>query len=234
MAVAKFPIKLGELNIYYNTAVPYLDTHKTRLGVSTSNITTLKNLHDDSVANNGWIQVFPLTQSRATSTGTLRDRRNNLRKDITAKLKEIYGDIPKSILTENDRNILHIFVRDLKPTARGPISTAPDVALTPQEGAKIKQRLRFDTDKNRASTHPLADGWERAVKIGGGPPATPSQCPIRETGTKALSTINAGMENDGERYYAFFRWVNFSNKENNSGWSPMKVVTISGGTVGTE
>ena len=82
--------------------------------------------------------------------------------------------------------------------------------------------------------HPLADGWEKAVKIGGTAPANPSECPIRVTGSKALTTFDADMQNDRKSYYAFYRWVNITNPVNNSGWSSMKVVTISGGTVVTE
>ncbi len=233
MAQAKFPKTIDGWNTYFLVAVVYINTHEARLNVLPANLTELNDLYDNAALSNGWLQVFPLTQGSQATT-SLRTTRDKLIDDIKDVLQRIYGDIPERELTNDDRNELRIFARDTTPTARGPITTAPDVALTPLEGAKIRQRLRFDTDKNRASMHPLADGWERAVKIGGGPPANPSECPIRETGSGALSTIDAGMDNDRKSYYAFFRWVNISNPENNSGWSPMKVVTVSGGTVGTE
>lgn len=233
MAQAKFPKTIDGWNTYFGVAVPYLDTHHTRLNVLPDDRTELNDLYDDSTTGNGWLQVFPLTQG-AKATSSLRETRDELIEDMKDVLQRIYADIPERDLTNDDRAELKIPKRDTKPTARGPITTAPDVALAPLEGAKIKQRLRYDTDKTRASMHPLADGWERAVKIGGAPPANPSECPIRETGSGALSTIDVGMDNDRKSYYAFFRWVNISNKENNSGWSPMKVVTVSGGTVGTE
>jgi hypothetical protein len=233
MAQAKYPKTIDAWNSYFWVAIPYINTHQARLGISSANRSALNNLYDDPATGNGWLQIFPKTQGNEATTA-LRKTRNKLRSDIQDLLQIIYLDIPESKLTEDDRQALRTFKRDTKATARGPISTAPDVSLTPLEGAKIRQRLRFDTDKNRASTHPLADGWERAVKIGGTAPANPDQCPIRETGTKALSTISAGMANDGKRYYAFYRWANFTNKANNSGWSPMKVVTVSGGTVVTE
>ena len=233
MAQAKFPTTNDGWNTYLAVAVSYLNTHEARLNVLPADLTELNDLHDNAALGTGWLQVFPLTQG-AQATSSLRETRDELIDDIKDVLQRIYGDIPERDLTNDDRAELKIPKRDTKPTARGPITTAPDVALTPLEGAKICQRLRFDTDKNRASMHPLADGWERAVKIGGAPPASPRECPIRETGSGALSTIDAGMDNDRKSYYAFFRWVNISNPENNSGWSPMKVVTISGGTVGTE
>ncbi len=234
MATASFQTKLAEVNTYFTTAVPYLDTHKTRLNVSTANMDAVNALYSDSSGGTGWIEVYPLTTNRATSTGALRDRRNTLLKEIKALLKAIYGDVPESVLTDVDRNTLRIFVRDTTPTARGPIPTAPDVAFTPLEGGKIKQRLRVDDDATRASIHPLADGWERVSKIGGTPPANVSECPVKDSGTDALSTFDAGQENDGKRLYAFIRWINLGNAANNSAWSSMEIVTISAGTVGSE
>ena len=234
MAQAKFPTTLEEVNTYYGIVVPYLDTHQSRLNVSTENNDTLQELHSEPASGNGWLQVFPLTQNEATVTNPLRNQRNALRIDITTLLREIYQDIPESALNEVDRSTLKIAKRDTKPTARGPITTAPDVAFTPLEGGNIRQRLRVDEDANRASRHPLADGWERVSKIGGTPPADATECPVTNTGTEALSTFNAGQENDGKRLYSFLRWINLNNPTNNSPWSPMEVVTISAGTVETE
>jgi len=233
MATANFPKTLAAVNTNFTTAVPYINTNRSRLNVSTPNNDALQLLYTDAAAGTGWIEVYPLTTNRATSTGALRDRRDTLIKEITALLRVIYGDVPESVLTEVDRNTLRIFKRDTTPTARGPIPTAPDVAFTPLEGGKIKQRLRVDDDASRASIHPLADGWQRVAKIGGAPPANVTECPLKHSGTDALSTFDAGQENDGKRLYAFIRWINLGNAANNSAWSSMEVVTISAGTVGS-
>ena len=233
MAQAKYPRTNDGWNTYFGVSVPYLNTHQARLGISAANRAALNVFYDDPATGNGWLQVFPKTQSDEATTA-LRKTRNKLRNDMKDLLQIIYLDIPESKLTENDRVALRISKRDSKSTARGLITSAPDVALTPLEGAKIKQRLRYDTDKDRASMHPLADAWERAAKIGGTPPANPDECPLRVTGSKALRTFDAGMENDRKPLYAFYRWINNSNPANNSGWSPMKVITITGGTVVTE
>lgn len=233
MAKAKFPTTLEEVNSYYTLSVPYLDTNKARLNVSDPNIDAVKLLFDDAGTGNGWKQLWALTVNKATATEPLRKQRNKLRKVITAKLRVIYDDIPESSLTETDRSTLHLFKRDDKPTKRGKITTAPDVAFTPLEGGEIRQRLRVDDDATRASKHPLADGWERVSKIGGTPPADATECPVKDSGTEALSTFSAGQENDGKRIYAFVRWINLSDAANNSPWSPMEMVTVSAGTVGS-
>jgi len=232
MARSKFPRTLGEFNTFILTAIPYLVAEQARLLITLANITALNLLYDDPSTGNGWLQIWPLTQNRATSTGALRDQRNLLRKSITTSLRAIFGDLPESALTEADRNTLRIYRRDITPTARGPITSPPYVSLISLPSGKIRQRLRVATDASRASRHPLADGWERVMKIGGPPPANPDECPIKATGSAALSTFDGGMENDGLRVYAFVRWININNPANSSGWSSMAVATISAGTVG--
>ncbi len=233
MGQAKFQKTLEEINSYYGVSVPYINTHQARLNVSSANNDALQLLHSDPATGNGWTQLWALTINKATATEPVRRQRNKLRKVITAKLREIYQDIPESALTEVDRSTLRIFKRDTKPSSRGKITTAPDVSFTPLEGGDIRQRLRVDEDATRASRHPLADGWERVSKIGGTPPADATECPVKDSGTEALSTFSAGQENDGKRIYAFVRWINLSNAANNSPWSPMEMVTVSAGTVGS-
>ena len=125
MAQANFQQKLSQLNTYFLTAILYIDANRSRLSVSTENNDALQLLHDDPATGNGWIQVYPLTTNRATSTGTLRDKRDNLRTAIVKKLREIYGDVPESVLTEDDRNSLRIFLRDTTPTEIQPVDFAP-------------------------------------------------------------------------------------------------------------
>ena len=225
----------GPFNTYANSSVTYLDAtdpitgipNYVRLGL------TVGQRNGWAGRKNTWNNKYALWADLNTRTLPVTAEKNNAKQDFIDFVQPLLNFIAgRTELLEADFAAFNIKKRDTRPTPRGPITTVPDVALSPLEGAKIRQRLRFDTDRDRASMHPLADGWERAVKIGGSPPANPNQCPIRETGTGALSTVNAGMENDRKSYYAFYRWVNITNPVNNSGWSPMEVVTISGGTVG--
>ncbi len=126
MAQAKFPKNLNEWNTYFGVVVAYLNTHSARLNVSAANLTALNDFYDNAALGNGWLQIFPKTQGDEATTA-LRKTRNKLRDNMKGLLQDIYGDIPESSLTENDRVALKIFERDTKPTARGPITTAPDV-----------------------------------------------------------------------------------------------------------
>ena len=233
MSVAKFPNTLSGTNDYYAISVPWLNSEASRLNVDGTRLGELNDLYDDSSTGLGWLQIYPLTTDDTTVTPSLRDKRNDLIKDINEKLREIYLNVPGADLTQDDRSKLRIFKRK-KRSARTPISEAPDVALTTMEGGNIRQRLRFDTDENRASRHPDADGWIRVSKTGGAPPAGPEDCPEKEEGTRVLTIIEAGAENDRKPYYCFVRWAIFGQSPKNGPWSSMEVVSISAGTVGSE
>ncbi len=125
--------------------------------------------------------------------------------------------VPVSVPPSGTVNILELDETFADGT---PITTAPDASFTPLEGAKIRQHLRVDEDASRASIHPLSDAWERVYKIGSPAPANPAACPLKDVGSKALTTFNAGMDNDGKKLYAFFRWINMSNPANNGPTAP--------------
>ncbi len=233
MSVAKFPNTLSDTNNYYGISVPWINSEAARLNVNSTRLGELNDLYDEPAAGTGWLQIYPLTMDDTTVTPSLRDTRKDLIVAVNDKLREIYLNLPEADLTQTDRNKLRIFKR--KPRSiRTRINEAPDVALTTMEGGNIRQRLRFDTDENRASRHPDADGWIRVSKTVGAPPSSPEDCPVKEEGTRVLSTIEAGSVNDRQPYYCFVRWAIFGQSAKNGPWSGMEVVSISAGTVGTE
>lgn len=197
-----------------------------RLGISGADYATWRDF------NKEWIGVYAIYVNESLRTKTITIEKNKIKKKFTAFTEALLTRMSGSPnITSTDRIALHLLERDRQPTLRGEISTAPDVALTPLEGGKIRQRLRVDTDSSKASIHPLADGWKRYMKIGAPAPANNLACPLIDIGSKALTTFNGGVENDGKKMYCFFQWINISHPEKNSPISPMAVVTISAGTV---
>jgi len=129
MAGGPFPKKSTEVNDYFNRVIPYLNTHAARLRVSTENLSALNALFDNnsSAAQNelGWSQLWPLYFSRATVTPTIRDIIKARRAQMETILRTIYDDIPKSAFTANDRNTLHLPLRDSTPTTIQAVDFAP-------------------------------------------------------------------------------------------------------------
>jgi len=181
---------------------------------------------------NSWVEKYALYVNENTRTKTITNEKNTIKKDFTQFSEPLLTRMSGSAnIVEADRLALNLPERDRERTPRAAITTAPDVALTPLEGGQIRQRLRVDADQTKASIHPLADGWKRYMKIGAPAPANHLACPLIDVGSKALSTFDGGVVNDGKKIYAFYQWINISNPANSGPVSPMAVVTISAGTI---
>ena len=127
-----FPASLTDANNYFDTVTPYLNANEVRLGMSGANKTTLNNFYDKSgvVQNDlGWKQLWVLYTNPDTVTKSVRDIIKVRRKQMEDILRLIYGDIPNSALTANDRNVLNLPLRDTNPTPIQPVDFAPVISF---------------------------------------------------------------------------------------------------------
>ena len=97
----KFPRKNGEFNIQLKNAVKHINDNSVRLRIDPDKLSELNDLYDNPTT--GWKYIYPLAKNDLTATKPLRQRRDILRRDSEKLLLLIYGDIPKSILTVEDR-----------------------------------------------------------------------------------------------------------------------------------
>ena len=224
-----FPTKDPEFNTYINTGIPYLDTHKARLGVSNANINALKDLHDDPGGTSGWLQIYPLSKNLATRTKTITGLKNTLRDQIEDSMRDIFDDIPKSALTQTDRDTLNLKERDTTPTARAQITTAPFVDFKAEEGGIILVTCRVAKDSDRASMHEAADVIQMKyiiTEVEATPPATAADCPSTFTSKKAIFRFDAAASMPGKRIHAFLRWQNDSEKAKSGPYNQRVTVVV--------
>lgn len=230
-AKRRVPQRIALCNSYINRTTDHLLSERDGQKVYVLLLLTKEEMDKWEKFRSDWNKLFALNQNPDTKTKTVNANLKQTRADFTAfaepLLKRMEGS---TALIKADRLILGIKERDRERTLRGAIATAPDVALTPQEGGNVRVRCRVDSDQTRASMHPLADGMELFYKIGGEPPGNEGECPDRLLSKKALFTFKAGTGNDGKRMYAYGRWVNLSEPAKNGPFSPLAIVTISAGT----
>ena len=183
---------------------------------------------DDWVAfRDDWVDVYPKFTDLNTSTKTIRDEKNKIRKEfIEFSEKPLLTISGSPNIALADRNALNLPERDREPTARGKITTAPDVNVVSLAGGFMKIRCRIDEDADRASLHPLADVIEMKYLIGTAAPPTVDDAPNNFISKKALFNFEAGTGNGGQRLYIFCRWVNQSNPANNGPWTTVHSGTI--------
>lgn len=207
--------------MYYNNAIPYIDTNKVRLTVTPARATSILNRLAD------WNDVFPKAKNPDLSTKTLRDQKTILVTKIEDELREIFEDIPASLLTEADRNTLNLKKRDLIPTGRAAISITPYIKVNSLNGALIDIICRTDSDSTRASKLKGADGIEMQYSVGGTAPASPADCPKNYFSTKSRFKLQLDVADATKKVHCFFRWKINSDAAKSGPWTKLISAVIS-------
>jgi hypothetical protein len=118
----------------------------------------LNPLYDNGgVAQNllGWKQLWIMYSNTDTVTKSIRDIVKTRRGQLETRLRLIYGDIPKSVLTANDRNTLNLPLRDTTPTPIQPVTFAPVISF--DEIKNGVQMLRFQ-NPNTPDSNAMPEG----------------------------------------------------------------------------
>jgi len=236
MAEGRFSTKDADFSNDLNTIVPHLISEAARLQIMPATLTLLTNMKTD------WDDLFPKSTNPSTSTKTIRDTKNQTRKNMETLLRAIYKDIPDSVLTNDDRDKLNLPERDSIPTPRPAIETEPGVIVNSRAGRKIDVECRVTGDSSRPSRHPDSDAIEWRANVtpmpqtggttapppAGGttaePPATDTRqptAPAFRTGivSKAKFTIQLPEADAGKMANIQCRWVNITDSTKNGEWS---------------
>ncbi len=127
-----FPTKNAELNGYFNTVTVYLPAQAARLNIDAGYLSELDTLHDNSTGTeeeDGWSQLWVVFDDAAKVTPTVKSLIRVRKKEIKTLLRKIYGDLPKSKLTEEDRLTLKLPKRDSEPTTVQALDFGPVISF---------------------------------------------------------------------------------------------------------
>jgi len=216
-----FPNPQGKFDSYVNIAIPYLNTNKTRLKVSATPIGKLLTLHTQ------WKDIYPKSRNGNTRTVTIIGKKNTLRKEITALLRQVYSDIPDSTLTTSDRSTLTLKARKKKNAARPAIKERLHLSLRVEDGSVIKITCRRPTDEDRPSRHKHSDAIEIKWALGAEGPTSPGDCPNTEIFTRSINRFRLSQSLAGQRFWCFARWKNIRDDNKSGTWSRRKTAIIS-------
>ncbi len=232
----RVPDAKGPFNAYLTGTTAHLETGTSpnrrgeTLGLSTAELDDWIDFRDT------WVPLFAKyndpSQRTKTVTEDVNDTMDGFRLFAEPLLNRMSGS---SALTNQDRDILHLPVRDKTPTRRGKIEDTPFVKIEAIGGGQMKFRVRTTEDGSRASMHPLADFLEIKYMILGfdpsapgtpaSPPAPENSIPTADTAKnysiskKALFILETGENKVGKFMIAFLRWANASNPANSGPWS---------------
>ncbi len=154
MAGGPFPDKNSEINGYFNSVIPYLTANAARLLIDSTYLSDLDTLYDNSTGveeEDGWSQLWVVYDDAAKVNTTIRNLIKARKKQIKELLQKIYGDLPKSKLTQQDRLTLHIPERDTEPTPVPVATHAPVISFEEvNNGIQIVRFQNPDTPDSNA------------------------------------------------------------------------------------
>lgn len=224
---------LSGFDVYIRTVVAWLQagaplTNGIRLGMTAGQITAAQAFLDlwwtGNPATPGW---FERHSNANTKTKTTRIEVETIMSNFTDFFSPILtGMGVHPAITTEDRGTLNLPAPDRIPTARGVIDAEPTVKVNSMPSARMKIRVQTDADASRASLHPLADAIEMRYQVGGTQPANAPACAGMIISKKAIFNFDAGVDNEGKKFFGFVRYVNLTDPAKNGPWSSVHTGTV--------
>jgi hypothetical protein len=134
--------------------------------------------------------------------------------------------INNSNISNSTKEALGFNPHDTERHERPQIEGVPFAGLDALPGSRIEFTNRTQSDASRASMHPDADVVEVRYMVGTQPPATVSDCPLKEISTKAKFAIGLPPAQAGQKIFAFVRWRNNSEPEKSGPYGDMLTTTV--------
>ena len=215
-----FPDTEGELNVYLLTAVPYILANEKRFNLNAAN----KQKLTDGLTL--WNTTYKLASDPTTRTTIAIANKDDAKEALLTVLRAVYGDIPDSVVTNQDRATLGI-----KAGANNGKRTPAPVPAT-------KPIAKVDHSKRLEHTIHFSD----SVKQGKGKPDGVHGCQIwyamdeapktiddlryLATDTKTPYVHHFEIEEAGKTVWYWLRWENTRNEV--GPWSEPVSATVPG------
>ena len=132
-----------------------------------------------------------------------------------------------SNLDTGDLSGLSLTVPDTEPTDKPQLEDRPLVGAEMKGGALLKMQFRIAEDSTRPSMHPDAHALELKYQVGGTEPVNAAATNKSATFTKSRHSIQLDVENAGQYFYGFARWINTSEGSKSGPYSVLIKIIIS-------
>ena len=213
----QFPGKESEKNTYYNLAVPHLVDNMVRLNVSAENrglITT---------GLDAWNDLYPKSLNLNERTKTIIANKDAAMHALETNLKRVYGDIPQSALTLDDRSLLHLEQRSTTRTPASVPTTFPVGQLN--SNVRLEHTISFTDEDGK---HGKPDGV-RGCQIWckeGEPVLSVKELLFLATDTASPYLNKFDVSDVGKTIHYWLRWEN--SRGETGPWSTVISGTVAG------
>lgn len=194
-----FPSKEGDRSLYFNSSINYLRLNATRLRIATENLDMLVRELDE------WNIIYPKSQDDETSTKVVVADKNASMERIMAALKFVYGDIPDSVLTANDRMILNLEERATTRTP-APVPTTFPIGQVHNTNL-LEHKITFTDEDGKRGKPEKARGCQVFCKEGT-PPLDEKELRLLASDASSPYVHKFSFSDAGKTFYYRLRWEN--------------------------
>ena len=213
----QFPGKESEKNTYYNLSVPHLVDNMVRLNVSAESTALIAKGLDDW---NNWYQKSLNLNLRSKSIVANKDAAMHA---LETNLKRVYGDIPQSALTHDDRTILNLLERSTSRTPAAVPTTAPVGQLN--GNVRLEHTISFTDEDGKHGKPEGVRGCQIWCKQGE-PVLSVKELLFLATDTASPYLNKFDVSDVGKTIHYWLRWEN--SRGETGPWSTVISGTVAG------
>jgi len=228
---SRIPVKDADFNNYINLAIPYLTTNKTRLvltATAQANLTSVTAIL--TTAGTGWNSVYQLAINPAAATTSTIATKGTIRAQIETLLRAIYADIPKSVLTQIDRDTLNIALPTNIYTAATKPTSLPSLTISERSHLSVTINILDVAHSQNLTNVPDATkiDLEAAFLPEGtkAPEGFPQESDFHHVATLGKSFYNRTYTADQLRGTEYLKACYLSSRNEPGGWSEIITVVV--------
>lgn len=194
-----FPSRMEDLNTYFRTVVAYLILHGVRLKVSTDDLDELPKALDE------WILWYDQWFNKNLRNKTITANKDAAMHYLISFLRRIYGDIPQSLLTAEDRTTLNLEERS---TSRTPVPVPHTIPIGKVNFSKrLVHSISFTDEDGKHGKPEGVRGCQIWCKEGE-PVLSVKELRFLATDTASPYLHQFDVEDVGKTIHYWLRWEN--------------------------
>lgn len=197
------PVSDTDFTAWVQNFISYANANLSALGLTAADLTPIQN------AEAKWETAYASNISAQAQAQSARQAKDDARSEQVSLIRSLVARIQASkTVTDAQRQALQLNVRS------GTRTPAPTPTSRPVAQVDISQRLRHTvsfTDELTPTSRAKPDGvtgCEIWIKIGGTPPADPSEMRYLATDTRSPYVVEFDGADAGKTAYYMLRWVN--------------------------
>lgn len=195
----KFPRKESERNAYFKIVLLFLEQNADRFGIERDRIDNLKVLLDN------WTNWYEQSLNEELTNKLIVSNKDAASENLEAALNVVYGDLPQSKLTKDDRNTLHLQLPSNKRTPAGVPTTFP-IGLV-HNNNRLEHKITFTDEDGKRGKPEKVRGCQIFCKEGT-PVADEKELRMLTSDASSPYVHKFSVTDVGKTFHYWLRWEN--------------------------